>query len=270
MGRGKIIKLNHETTFYYELAIEPAQQTFYSHCHNAYEIILFIDGDGDYFIENNIYSPQKNDLFIVKPAQYHFLRLNSCKKYERFIINFSENLIPEHLIPFLRTGKQLFHLNENRALADRFFTLDECAKTFDDEDIKLFFRSFLHELIVRLKNLNAPNEKNTAISLPLLDNAIHYINEHISAPLSLRSIAQALFVSESTLAHAFPRYLNVSIMKYVRSKKILYGQSLIQSGIKPTKACQMCGFATYIAFYKAYKTILNTTPEHDLPRKNSP
>ena len=68
----------------------PTQNMFHRHIHNDFEILYFVSGDADFIIEGNICRLNKGDLLLIKPRVYHYLRLRSNTKYERFVINFTE------------------------------------------------------------------------------------------------------------------------------------------------------------------------------------
>ena len=71
---------------------------------------------------------------------------------------------------------------------------------------------------------------------------------------------QYLYVSKSTLYHSFKKSMKISIMQYVRNKKVLHAQKLMRNGVKPTKACSMSGFDDYTTFYRSYKLFFGRSP----------
>ena len=64
----------------------------------------------------------------------------------------------------------------------------------------------------------------------------------------------------------FRTQMGMSVTQYIRVKKILYAQALIQNGLPPTLAAQYCSYDNYSTFYRNYKKILLHSPEQDLPQ----
>ena len=62
--------------------------TFSMHVHNMYELLYFVEGDATQVIEDRKYKLKKGDLVLIRPFQYHFIRIDSPKKYERYNILF--------------------------------------------------------------------------------------------------------------------------------------------------------------------------------------
>ena len=65
--------------------------------------------------------------------------------------------------------------------------------------------------------------------------------------------------------------MNVPLMRYIRTRKILYADSLIKRGMKPMDAFNRSGFTEYTSFYRAYKQILGHSPSAHvsiMPKKN--
>ena len=96
---------------------------------------------------------------------------------------------------------------------------------------------------------------------------LDYIDNNITAPFTIKSLAEQFFVSESWIIHSFKKYLNISAKHYINNKKVLYAQSLIQSGISATEAAYRCNFENYSTFYRLYKKYLDGTPRNE--RKNT-
>jgi AraC-like DNA-binding protein len=241
----------------------PDRRNFYKHSHNMYELLLFLDGDADFVVESNTFKLQPFDLLLIKPAQYHFLKINSEKRYDRFIINFAESIVPNQLLPALQTSGGLFRLSKDSGLIAAFYKLDGFCKTFSDDDKRLMLKTTLSEILMLLKYLNYVPNGGTAAINPAADRIIDYINGNITEPLDMAAIARGLFISESCLSHVFTKFFHIGVMQYVRQKKILYAQNLIKSGLNPTKAYLACGFTNYATFYRAYKNVLKLKPEDD-------
>ena len=89
----------------------PVQSTFRQHMHNEYEMLYFIAGDADHVVGSSVYHLRPNDLLFIKPATYHYLKLLSAAPYERFIVNFPEDIVPKNLSGLLGGYRELYNLS---------------------------------------------------------------------------------------------------------------------------------------------------------------
>jgi AraC-like DNA-binding protein len=60
--------------------------------------------------------------------------------------------------------------------------------------------------------------------------------------------------------------MKISIMDYIKQKKILLAQDLIANGTKPTLAAQELGFEEYSTFFRLYKKYLGCSPSAHTPQ----
>ncbi|MCR5491211.1 MAG: hypothetical protein K6F32_03680, partial [Bacilli bacterium] len=54
--------------------------------------------------------------------------------------------------------------------------------------------------------------------------------------------------------------MHVSLISYVRGKKIMAAHSLIMRGVKPSDAAAMMGFTDYSTFFRGYQKMLGVAP----------
>lgn len=96
-------------------------------------------------------------------------------------------------------------------------------------------------------------------------NQIHqvvaYINDHLNESLTLDELAAKFYVSKYYLLHAFKEYANLSVHKYIISKRIIHAQILLQDGVSPGEAARDSGFNDYAGFYRAFVKQTGMTPQ---------
>ena len=238
----------------------PDQSLFKRHIHNDYEIFYFCEGDADYIVGSAVYHMNRRDLLIIKPGDYHYLRLRSNAPYERFIINFTEQelQLPEGTVQ--ESG--MFHIARD-SLIHRFFeTWTESKNVQAHGELEEFVRSGISMLLLllrhQLQQQILPEEEN-----PVLKQILLYIDLHPEEAITAEQLAERFYVSTSWIVHIFRRYLGISLMQYIRKKRILYAQSLIQTGLAPTEVAVRCRYESYATFYRQYKAVLGYAPNAD-------
>ena len=118
------------------------------------------------------------------------------------------------------------------------------------------------QLIVQLNRLahHADGERDGEQLSQLVSNAIQYIGEHISSPLSLEEIAGQLFVSKYHLSHAFSAEVGISVYRYILLRRLVMARQLLAEGETAGQVCRSCGFSDYTSFYRAFKSEYGISP----------
>ena len=86
----------------------PSNSNYHLHCHDEYEIYMFLEGDSKYVVEDKTYQLNPDDIIIIKKNEMHRVWHNSSTPYRRLIINvspefFKENACQEYEGVFLET-----------------------------------------------------------------------------------------------------------------------------------------------------------------------
>lgn len=239
----------------------PDQASFRRHIHNDYEIFYFCEGDADYIVGSAVYRMNRRDLLIIRPGTYHYLRLRSNAPYERFVINFTEADLDGTVSLLEENG--MFHIAAG-SLIQRFFeSWMESEAVFTQEERKSLVRSGLSMILLLLQHRLQqqpilPEQEN-----PTLKEILLYIDRHPEEAITAEQLSARFYVSTSWIVHIFRRYLGISLMQYIRRKRILYAQSLISAGAAPTDVAEACHFENYATFYRQYKAVLGHAPGTD-------
>lgn len=91
-------------------------------------------------------------------------------------------------------------------------------------------------------------------------HAIHYIQDHLSEPVKVETLAKAQFISREHLTREFKRHTGFSPHAYIQKRKLLYAKECLLEGATITIACNDAGFTNYSHFIKAFKKEFELTP----------
>ena len=98
------------------------------------------------------------------------------------------------------------------------------------------------------------------MSLP--DKALWIIERNSTQPLTLDGIAAACGVSRSHLAHAFGTATGVSVMQYVRARRLSAAARALAAGAPDILAIALeAGYGSHEAFTRAFRDRFQQTPE---------
>ena len=95
----------------------------------------------------------------------------------------------------------------------------------------------------------------------LMQEILHYINEHYTENITISSLGQIFHVSDSSLSHKFKDYTNKGIYEYILYKRILKTRELMCQDFSLTEIAFQCGFSDYSNFLRAFKKVTGTSPK---------
>lgn len=235
------------------------------HCHDGYEILYVIEGNGKYVIEGAEYPIRPRTVLFAPPFSYHSLKLDSKAQYERYVLQFSVGDLTAAAQDFLTSlnksleGVGCYYAAD--ALSPSIFSIFERFEYADSlpECERKEFKKLLTSEIVLLLSV-ATRESIPRDEGELGARVIKYLNEHIDKDVSLDKLAKRFFVSKYYLCRAFKKHNGISIHGYINQKRVMYAKQLIESGETASAAAYRVGFGDYSAFYRAYIKLIGRSP----------
>lgn len=114
---------------------------------------------------------------------------------------------------------------------------------------------FYHHVMKELGFTNiAVSEKDSRIV-----EAIHYIEKHLGENLTIKEVAEALYLSESWFSHLFREQMGISFAGYLVIKRIYAVYMGIVNGKNITEASLEAGFSSSAHFAAANKKMFGIT-----------
>ncbi|MBR6633759.1 MAG: helix-turn-helix transcriptional regulator [Clostridia bacterium] len=238
------------------------------HSHEGiFEILYMEEGDASFWVEGTIYKMSPGDIAIARSDEMHLMRHNSKTIYKRLVINansdfFEENNCTDYLAVFndraVGVGN---HFSAETVKESGLAEIIERLKKYVAKDEKPLVKSALTEFFYTLNTLP---ERESSESLGVVRDVVLYINQHITHPLSLDTLADRFYISKYYLCRQFKKRMGIGVVKYITHKRILLVRDLYSSGKSLTDACIEAGFGDYSSFYVAYKKMNGTSPKNIL------
>lgn len=96
----------------------------------------------------------------------------------------------------------------------------------------------------------------------MLKNILEYINSNYqNSSLTLSSIAERFWVNPSYLSRYFKTYMGINIVQYIRSMRIFYAKSLLQSSdMSIAEVAEMVGIKSASHFSKIFENEVGESP----------
>lgn len=93
-----------------------------------------------------------------------------------------------------------------------------------------------------------------------MQNIIDYIEEHIEENINIEDISKYIGYSRYYLHRLFTIYTGVSIMDYVRIRKMQYARAALKDGSNVIDVAFMYGYRSERSFRRAFKMVYKDTP----------
>ena len=236
-----------------------------NHCHDNYEILFVVSGEGRYLLEGAPFAILPGSLMFIKPFKYHSVSLTQGQAYERYVINFSKKALTKEVAELLDSffsgddsGGRIYTSSTFYETLIPLFARFSTARSLSGNERELYFKLLISELVLMLTVLKSERFENNEEELGA--RVIKYLNENITKELSLDHIAKRFFVSKYYLCRAFKNHNGISIHGYINQKRVMYAKQLIDSGESASAAAYKVGFGDYSSFYRAYLKIIGKAP----------
>lgn len=241
-----------------------------SHWHNHLEIIYIFQGTMNIVRNNEKYTLNGNDLFIVNSGDIHFTRSlgavellllqipyelldNSISKYET--IKFREFFPQRALNTNPLFQKLVQHLLSMRALYEA-----------GEDGYQFIFNShlnlFLHTLYSHFAIRQNPEEKNkAAIYLSRLKKIFTYVEQNYMEHITLKDAASLVSLNPEYLCRSFKKYTGFTFLEYVNMVRLTHIHSdILSTDDNITVIQERHGFTNYKVFSRIFKETYGCTP----------
>lgn len=258
--------------FQHSLAETPNPGKFERHCHNSFELIYVLRGEGKYIVESVEYPLVPNTILLLRPYEYHYVCPQKDKPYERYVIHFSHELLldaVENLSILQSLGNNgtgvYFPCESIGSLIQSQFEMLDLDFVADGEKSTAFptraetlLRTAVNQILLFLSYLkpDSPNENEKE----WIGSVMRYLNENLSEDISLEDTAKRFFVSKYHLCHVFKEHTGISLFSYLTTKRIALAEQLLEDGVPASEVADRVGFRDYSVFYRAYRKQTGKSP----------
>lgn len=227
------------------------------HTHSEFEIYINLAGEVSFLVENTLYPLSRGDIIIARPGEHHHCVYRGDASHRLFWILF-DCKSNEGFWDFLKTDFRENYVSPTPELRDEIIALCTAlhggGMTKEEE-----LYSLLRLFAILKKSRTAEREGAHALAKDLSE-MIRYINEHIGEEISAEEIANAFYISKSTLERRFKEQLSITPTEFIRRKKLHLAVELLQKGESVLDAGVAVGFRDTSYFIELFKRYYGTTP----------
>lgn len=244
---------------------ERENHIFPMHMHRCYEFVLMLSGQMHMQIEKQLYCLKEGDLVLVKPNQLHRYDTPDDCLGKCIICVFSGDLIAavsDALLTYKLPSSVITHVP--RFYRDMFLSMEE------NKDIATV-KGFLYTMCgLFYQILDFNTEENIAKDSILLRDIFIYLENHMSEPCTLKSIAESLCYHPAYISRYFAQAVGVPYYSYVQAIKVDRAcYLLVNTSDNILSIAIQCGFSTLSSFNRTFRIIKGITPREYRQKKKS-
>jgi len=244
---------------------------FRIHQHAELELGYITEGEGVYYLEDERFSVQKGDLFLVRTNEQHCIPTIYTDELKSLNIHIESYYLWNMCTDFI--DGQLLHtlVNVDIPIQHQFRGKDrymERVRELIQDPVRNRFRirlAIVELLMSVMEEITLPQNvivKNTR-SLRLYDiqNAICYIHDHLTSEITLEEIAHVANMSRAALSLHFKMVTGIAPYEYLVIRRIEYALKLLrETNLSVVEVSERCGFKNLANFNRIFKKTNGMTP----------
>lgn len=231
------------------------------HSHPEYEICIMVSGDRRYFIHKDIYMAQPGDILLIPPGCTH-RSVTISDTYERYLVYFKENFIKESKLlqcfenpHFSVSNRRFGHITD--VLCDMVYEIKK-----NDDYSEIMLHAYLQRLLMLFcRYREAPSIREFENYDKNMQEVARYIRSHYREQISLKMIADAVFLSPSYLSKRFKEVTGFGVNEYINGIRMREAELLLTGTNKSiVEIADKCGFNDSNYFGDSFKKMTGCSP----------
>lgn len=236
------------------------------HFHDAYELILVVEGQGEMSIGSQTYAMEPGTVMAIDNGVIHRSQVGEGITYGRYVLK----LPPEYVAKLSTAQTDLralfacssFLLTEQQRLEVE--ALCKCAmESGTGYGADLLRQNALVALLVQLSLWAGQAKPTTTYHTPDLDRVtpiMDYITAHATEPLSLDEIAAQFYVTKQHLCYSFKKATGLSVNQYVTAQRLWLACGHLRAGLPVQLSGERAGFGNNSHFIRTFKSAFGVSP----------
>ena len=231
---------------------------------DIYIIHFICEGKGTYSVDGKTYHLRKGDFFVIYPGTEVFYQADSENPWDYIWVGFqgikSETYLGyagidrEHVTGHCCNTAYMLSCIQQMTLARVLTHYNELRR---QAALLQIFASLIeqhHEQLTEGEQLHYPHHV-------YIDQALDYVQTHISENIHIQDIANYIGIDRSYLSSIFKQNLGISPQKYLLNYRMEYACELLKdSKIKIATVANEVGYHDPLAFTKAFTGHMKQSP----------
>lgn len=226
------------------------------HSHYFTEILIVLNGEGGFVVDNQEYSIKKNDVIIVNPYVEHTETSSTTLPLWYVVIGINN-------IKFEKDGNEYFIYRDFSTELSSLLRLSINELNTQDWGHEAALNRLAELIIIMIYR----NEKFQL--LPVFNKSVSkdsvmikdFLDNNFKMPLTLEIIAEKVHLDKYYIIHTFKQNFDTTPMNYLMKKKIENAQSLLENtDYQVSEIAEINGFTSQSYFNQAFRKALGVSP----------
>lgn len=228
--------------------------------HSHGELLYVVRGSLQITIDGKDYLLQEGQLSILFPYLTH--SYESAPEAEVLFFLFDPSVIA--FTNTMLTKHPVCPIIDGSPFAAMLIRAVEMRKQGKIKTATAYLNAVLGEFL-EVAQLTDANEVSGSTAVKILE----YCAEHFAEPITLKSIADALFISQSYVSKVFSDKLRYNFREYINSLRINKARELLKDTTLPiSEVMYACGFSNQSSFNRVFQDFCGCTPRDFKKRIN--
>lgn len=232
------------------------------HWHNTVEIFLVLDGNIDFYINNQYYPLCQGQFILVNSNEIH--SIEAPKENYTIVLQ-----IPQETLEEYRNDEYLlFKSTRYEKDSELIQLIQQMYEVYSEKEygyeleVKSYYYRLLHILITKYKEKNVDKERiRKNRQLEKLSKITNYIQENYNKNITLESVAEFFGFSPTYLSRIFQKYASINYKSYLLNVRVEYGFKELVNTEKPiNEIAEHNGFPDSRSFAKAFSRRYGVLP----------
>ncbi len=220
----------------------------------CYEIELYIDGEGESYINSVAYPHEKGNFVFVKPGDIRFSRNKFHCFYVHLNIPSPDVLMFRHVLPMSKTSDYDGYME----------ILTDIFKLWDGEEKRpMLLQSKVCSLLdmILCDNEFNINSARSGVSAEAIRRAAAFIEENYMNRITLKDIADAARFSPIYFHKLFSEFMGKTPHEFLTEKRFEVAKIyLLTTDLSLGEIVERCGFSSHSYFDCHFKKFYGITP----------
>lgn len=242
--------------------IDASEESLNPHSHNYHELFIMLEGNIVYTVNDTKYNLRPTELFIVPPKQLHTVARenteNTIVRGMTIHIEFEKSIPSE--FSFLNKITPI-KLSNTPEIITWIHTIIHHQSVFSPTEFQALLKTYMAQFLMLLYKFFCVSLNNDQALNHLTLHIIAFIEQHLTERINVKTLESALNFNESYISKTFKQDMNLSIMQYIKQRRMLLAEALIYGGEKPIQAMYKSGFTDYSNFFKEFVKTYGVSPK---------
>ena len=231
------------------------------HTHNHTELFYIVGGKGQFFIEDQVFPVDVNNLVVINPNVTHTEASLNAQPLEYIVLG-----IEGIELATSENSNGQFCLLDHFESAEISGCLRNILREMEQkspgyEDVCQAFMEILVIRLMRSTTLSVAMEPQTIAGNRQCALVRRYIDDHFKEALTLDLLADEAHMNKYYLSHAFKKEYGVSPINYMLSRRLDESKYLLaETDLSLSRIAQLLGFSSLSYFSQAFRKTQDISP----------